>query len=307
MTETKSDIRVRDLLHRGEVENAWSAADVELRRLAHVGNITEVWKLRLLRAEILTIQGRVQEALEYLESFPPPCAGDSESTGSLKMQRGYCSGILGRTSVSHSLLVEAERLARDAGCLSLLGEILLCRAFIFFREKEYESSRDLYRSALDLSQEIEDWYVRGHGFWGIGKNHMIQCRYEDAMPLLEQSLRIFEAQNARLSVSTVWSELAVCYLGLGDDQKAMELLQMSERVDLEAGLMHSYQIDLANIGNVYLYRRDYFTALAYYQRAVSLARQIKDPVSVKKWTYNINLAYARIRAQIDQEYPRPAA
>lgn len=56
-----------------------------------------------------------------------------------------------------------------------------------------------------------------------------------------------------------------------------------------------------------MYRRDYLTALSYYRRAVSLARQIKDPVSVKKWTYNINLAYARIRAQVDQDHPRPAA
>jgi tetratricopeptide (TPR) repeat protein len=67
--------------------------------------------------------------------------------------------------------------------------------------------------------------------------------------------------------------------------------------------MHSYQVDLANIGNVYLHRRDYFTALSYYQRAVSLAREIKDPVSVKRWTYDISLAYARIKAAVDEGKP----
>jgi tetratricopeptide (TPR) repeat protein len=123
------------------------------------------------------------------------------------------------------------------------------------------------------------------------------------MSWLKTSLALLEANDALLSVSTVWSELGVCYLGIGDDQKAMELFRKSEHVDYSVGWMHSYQVDLANIGNVYLHRRDYFTALSYYQRAVSLAREIKDPVSVKRWTYNINLAYARIIAAVDTGKP----
>jgi tetratricopeptide (TPR) repeat protein len=110
-----------------------------------------------------------------------------------------------------------------------------------------------------------------------------------------------------LDTAMVWSELGVCRLGVGQDELAMELFRKAEAVNKEAGFIHNYQVVLANIGNVYLHRRDYLTALAYYQRAVSLARQINDPVSVKKWTYNINLAYARIRAQVDHDWPHSAA
>jgi hypothetical protein len=46
---------------------------------------------------------------------------------------------------------------------------------------------------------------------------------------------------------------------------------------------------LANIGNVYSSPRP-FTAISYYQGAIALTREIKDPVSMKKWTRNINLA-----------------
>jgi hypothetical protein len=38
----------------------------------------------------------------------------------------------------------------------------------------------------------------------------------------------------------------------------------------------------------------------YYRRALSLAREIKDPVSIEKWSYNIRLAYARLRQAVDQ-------
>jgi hypothetical protein len=75
-------------------------------------------------------------------------------------------------------------------------------------------------------------------------------------------------------------------------------------VNREAGVVHNYQVVLANIGSVYLHRREHFTAISYYQRAPALAREIKDAVSVKKWTRNINLAYARIRRSVDEANPR---
>ena len=191
-------------------------------------------------------------------------------------------------------------MAHDAGLLDLLGNIHLSWAFIFFREKDYVSSDRLFRTALELSGKVGGWYLRGHALWGIGKNLMIQEHYEEAMPWLNESLEIFENESARLSIAMVWSELAVCYLGRGDDKLAMDLLRKAEQVNLEAGVIHNYQVVLANIGNVYLHRRDHFTAISYYRRALALAREIKDPVSIKKWTRNINLAYARIRLAVDQ-------
>lgn len=117
---------------------------------------------------------------------------------------------------------------------------------------------------------------------------------------------MFEGAGARLSTATVCGELGVCRLGLGDDAKALDLFQRSAQVDRESGAIHNYQVALANIGSVYLQRRDYLTALSYYQKALVLAREIKDPVSVKKWTYNIRLAYAQIQSVVDEQHPRTA-
>jgi tetratricopeptide (TPR) repeat protein len=103
---------------------------------------------------------------------------------------------------------------------------------------------------------------------------MIQACYEEAMPWLHESLGIFENADARLSTAKVWGELAVCYLGLGNDEEAMELFRKAECVNYEAGVVHNYQVTLANIGNVYLHRLEHFTAISYYRRALDLARQI---------------------------------
>ena len=142
--------------------------------------------------------------------------------------------------------------------------------------------------------------------WGIGKNLMIQEYYEEAIPWLDESLGIFEGAGARLAIAMVWGELGICHLSLGYDQKALELFQNAAEVELKSGVVHNYQVSLASIGNVYLHRRDHFTAISYYQRALTLAREIKDPISIKKWTRNINLAYARIRQSVDETNPRIA-
>jgi tetratricopeptide (TPR) repeat protein len=174
---------------------------------------------------------------------------------------------------------------------------------ILFRQKDYASSDRIFRTILDLSEDVGGWYFRGNALWGIRKNLMIQGHHRDAMPWLRDALGVFESVDARLPVATVWGELAVCHLGLGDDGKALELFQKAAQRDSEAGAIPNYQVALANIGNVYLYQRDYLTAIQYYRRALALAREIRDPVSIKKWTYNINLAYARIRQSVDEQHP----
>jgi tetratricopeptide (TPR) repeat protein len=261
----------------GDFDGARKIVEEQIERIGNSANTGEQWRLRFIRAEVLEAHGRVEEALRYLESFAAPDAGDPESRAALKLYRGSYAGFLGRYLTSHGLLCEAETEARDAGLLEVLGDVYLSRAFILFRQKDYASSDRVYRSALDLSEKVGGWCLRGHGLWGVGKNLMIQGRYREAMPWLENSLAIFEKADAPLAVAMVWSELAVCYLGIDDDAKAMELFRKAERVNCERGVIHNYQVVLANIGNVYLHRRDYFTAISYYQRALALAGRSRIP------------------------------
>jgi tetratricopeptide (TPR) repeat protein len=296
----------RDLIRMGDLDDANKLVETEIERVGDRNNATELWRLRVIRAQALEARGHVEEALKYLESLPPPPPEDIESNAALKLCRGSFSGHLGRYEASHRLLHEAETMARDAGLPKLEGEVYLSRAFVFFLQKDYALSDRMFRAALNIGEQVGGWYFRGHALWGIGKNLMIQEQYHEAMPWLQESLEIFENAGARLSIAMVWSEVAVCQLGLGDDAKAMELFRKAEHVNYEAGAIHNYQVVLANIGNVYLHRRDHFTAISYYQRALALAREIKDPVSVKKWTRNINLAYARIRLAVDENHPHVA-
>ncbi len=107
-------------------------------------------------------------------------------------------------------------------------------------------------------------------------------------------------------MAVVWGELAVCHLGLGDHRRSLHLLEKALEEDRKAGTVHNYLVVLANIGNVYLERGDFLKAIDYYRQALDLAREIKDPVSIRKWSGNIRLAHARLQESINQLAPQTA-
>lgn len=291
---------IRERLGLGDLGEAGRLAELCLQRAGKDENSKEIWSLRLMKGSLLSQYGRNEEALEYLASQEFRVAPDKECEISLARHKGYFLGLLGRYNSAYAILGQAERMAEDAALPGLLCQIHQSRALLLYFQEDYSSSESLFRKILQISQEIDGWYYPAVARWGIGKCRMIQTYYEEAIPWLEESLRAFEAAEAKLWMATVWSELAVCRLGLGEDQNSLDLLEAAVKVHGEAGVKQSYLVGLANIGNVYLHRCDYLRAIDYYRKALEMAREINDPVSIRKWSYNIRLAYARLCRSIEQ-------
>lgn len=297
----------RDLIRLCDYDGAIRIVDAELQRCEDRGFSAEVWSLRFSRADLIRLRGHTEEALEYLSAkvveFPPENS-DIPSIIKLKKTRAYCLGMLGKYALSDGLLEEAERLARDSGSLELLCEVWHCQAWFLYVRHDFVSSDCLFREILRASEQIGGWYFRAIGLWGVGKNIMMRGHrgkdtllLKEALPLFEESHDLFAAAGRQMFA---WGDMAVCYLDLGDDKKSLELLESVLPVYAEAGWVHSYQVTIANIGNVYRIRGDYLRAIEYYRCAVEYAREIKDPVSIQKWNRNIRLSYSLIRQSVER-------
>ena len=282
-------------LRLGEFERALEAADRGIACGKHLVDGQEYWGYRFVRAEVLRMRGQIEEAAAYLYSLGLPNESDVPSRASWNMHLGYCLGLLGRYSESSQLLEQAGYTAWEADLPELRCAILLRKGMIHYVRNEYGPSDKTYRCALDICERLDDWYLISTALAGIGKNLMAQRHFTQALPWFEQSLAIADQAGARHSIARLWNELAVCHWGLGDSAKSLELLRDAERLTLELGAMHAYQVCLADIGNVYLQLGDCVTAMTYYERALRLAEQIKDPVSVKKWNHNLHLAFQKFR------------
>jgi hypothetical protein len=69
----------------------------------------------------------------------------------------------------------------------------------------------------------------------------------------------------RFQEAVPWLEQA-----MNDASTSLKMLKVAERASLESG------------------------AISYYQRALNLAKEMKDPVKVANWTFNLRLAYAKL-------------
>src|SRR5579862_8812386 len=153
---------------------------------------------------------------------------------------------------------------------------------IHYVRREYAASTEKYQGALHLCENWDDWYLQSTALAGIGKNLMIQRYFTEAIPWFDRSLALSDAAGAEYSKARLWSELAICHMGLGDSEKALGLLYQAEKVTWDLGAIPAYQICLADIGGILFGRGEFAAALSYYTRALGFARQIKDPVSEAK-------------------------
>lgn len=302
MEATQSSI-AREKIQLGDLEGAGRIVEESLRRCGDQGADSEIWSIRLFQGQLLSMRGKNEAAIEYLssrEALYPPDGSDLSSLARIKMHRGYYLGMLGRYAPAYASLSEAEAIAVNARLLELQCEVYQRQAMLIYFQRDFASSDRLFRRSLAVSEEIGSWYFRAASVWGIGKNLMAQEHYIEALTRYDESLSLFASAGFRLWMATVWCDMAVCHLGLGDDRKALALFEDALRINSEAGIVHSYLVVIANIGNVYLHRGDHLRAIDHYRRALELAREIKDPVSIRKWSYNLWLGYARLRRSVDR-------
>jgi tetratricopeptide (TPR) repeat protein len=285
-----------EALRLGDLDNAWNLAEEGIRATRD-GTSKEFWEFRFVRAELLRIRGRFEEAVDFLEATATPPEQQADLFAAWKMHCGYCLGLLGRYERSKQLLQAAEREASQLGMPALRCEVLLRHAMVAFLRQDYANSDHLYRIVLEGCSELGDWYLDSAALAGVGKVLMIQRQFDEAIPWFQKALAIVEQKQAKYAIARLRSEMAVCELGLGHPAEALRLFREAERVNLELGALPSYQVCVANIGNVFYETGDYLKAIAHYERALKIAREIKDPVSVSKWTHNIELAFAKLTEQ----------
>jgi hypothetical protein len=69
--EESGHILAYHLLILGDLEGAERTAGAHIQRVGDSGNTNDLWKARFVRAEVLATRGRVEAAIQYLESLAP--------------------------------------------------------------------------------------------------------------------------------------------------------------------------------------------------------------------------------------------
>jgi len=292
---TDSILEQATLAHRGgDLKRALELAEEGLAGTAVEVSPKDRYELCVLKSHCLSALGQWQEALDALESAGKVDELDAAAQARLAMHKGYLMGSLARYAECWSLLGQAEQKARELRLPTLVAEILWRRGMMSIFVGDYDSADECLRSALELASAENNQQLQGLTLAGLAKNLVYRGEYAAAIPRFEEALETFEKLESPFHCAIIWSELANCYLNVDEPEKALQFFQKAESVFLESGATPNYQVCLANIGNVYLYLREFLTAISYYQRALELARQLGDQLSISKWLRNLSQAYSQL-------------
>ncbi|MGC8795150.1 MAG: tetratricopeptide repeat protein, partial [Bryobacteraceae bacterium] len=151
---------MRREIRLGDLNRALSLTEEGWARWRTRPQSQQHWELRLLRAQILALQGRAREVLELLADQPPA----SPAFQLHRIRRLMCLGrarfLQAEYPESRRILDEALALARAWGDASLQAEIQLWRGSTLARSGEFEAADAAYCEALELAERAGDDYLQ---------------------------------------------------------------------------------------------------------------------------------------------------
>ena len=104
-------------------------------------------------------------------------------------------------------------------------EMVACTLFNLDR---YEEALDYFRKAY--TEKNDNWYL-----YSMGNCLRVLERYEEAIEVLLESRRISLAEE-----DAVDFELAYCYIGMGDKEKAQKYLDLARDSVIKQGALNEY-------------------------------------------------------------------
>jgi CHAT domain-containing protein len=121
----------------------------------------------------------------------------------------------------------------------------------------------------------------------LGVLFMDTFRLDAAIYWLQRAYDLFSNLGASNAVAKIVGNLGVCYLRLGDNEKALADFEETATRFAAAGDHCSEQLWLGDSGNVFLDAEDFQAALDRSARALKMARSCADKSFSAKWLNNL--------------------
>jgi tetratricopeptide (TPR) repeat protein len=167
------------------------------------------------------------------------------------------------------------------------------------KNKSVDSFLDLqgfYRKRADLYEEIIAGSQREQVCYRNSLNRLGICflnlgQYEKAIAYHQQSLEISEAMGDQQEVAISLGNLGNCYNCLGQYEKAIAYHQQSLEISEEIGYRQGVAISLGNLGNCYNCLGQYEKAIAYHRQCLYISKEIEDWQGVASSLGNLGNCY----------------
>ncbi|HEY3838604.1 MAG TPA: CHAT domain-containing tetratricopeptide repeat protein [Bryobacteraceae bacterium] len=229
---------------------------------------------RLLEAEILLSDDQLDAANAILSQGLPQFPG-------LEARRTWLGGDLQfarrNYTLAEDLYRKAGQLASSADAADVLNEIDISRAqLVFVSHHDSENAAALFREVEERSAAAHQPYHEAVALNGIGMIRLRQWRFDEAIPWFQKAMEAAKRGGGNRLIVVANNNLTICYYRLGSFDEAVNSYHRAMSLVGENGpatlRMHLNE----QMGNTLLLQSNVHGAIAYYQKAISLAKTDED-------------------------------
>ena len=278
------------VLLQGNLKQAEHEAHEQCKR-SRDSNAEWAWKFRILEARALLQQGRYEETLVLLSSFPLP-VDQPDLVVSILTFEGEANIFMHRFQKAELLLDDADGLCSNSA-LHYCGYVSKAQGLLAGEQGQWDSAERALDLALNLAQTHGDAALESNARISLGNVSLAREHYDEAIDRSEAGYLVASSVDARRFELIARGNIGWAYYKLGNTDKALELFWESENLAAQMGDSWSQSNELTNIGYVYFDDGKLELAAQSFQKALVLAQQIK----AKQYAYNALRALARLSLQ----------
>ena len=308
----ETTLRIRALESLGRARPTEAAAQLEQLR-------TSTPEFSPQRLELLTVQGLMLAVASQAEG--------AESVAATLDTWGRKPGVaLAKEAAAATLLVRARSTARSGDLrraeamlqeaiehlptkLLALHRLRLVAALGYIKNEsgKLEDAVRLNHEALALADQQGELWRRSEARSALAYSYFSAKQPERARVLNDEAIALATQAHDGVALGRAYNTAAIVLEGLNDlpgERRSLELA--IEHAHRAGAKIHEVQY-LANLADFFLKNGDYKTALAQSERALPLARELKDGISETVALANLGLAHISLQhLELGKRYVREA-
>lgn len=206
--------------------------------------------------------------------------------------------LLRADSLSKKALSLSEKINFKIGMalsLNMLGQIKQMQG-------EYGKSLEYFFKGLHIAEEIKDKQRASRLLSSIASTYLFQNNYQKAQDYYLKSLKIEEELNNKIGIARAYANIGTTYKNRGDSARkkdnltyakvkfypiALDYFFKSLAIAETLGEERGIEVNLGNIGGVYLDIYEYDKALDFFQKSLMLSEKHNDKEGSAIKLYNI--------------------